>query len=120
MKKKTITLTILTFLAGATVTFAGTNYYADLLAGQKEQIKQEVEEVYEVRQAEMGEQIQHDMVMVVETERQRIMEEAESYLNQKLNEQQQGRMNEHTAEIQAEADRILEELKIEIDQLFEE
>ncbi len=115
-----ITLAIVTFLAGATVTYAAANYYAQLLAEQQEQMTQEVEEIYEVRQAEMGEQIRHDMVMVVETERQRIMEEATNYLHEKLNQQQQDRMNEHTAEIRAEADRILKELKIEIDQLFEE
>ncbi|WP_087973588.1 hypothetical protein [Oceanobacillus rekensis] len=120
MKKKIISLTILAFLLGSAVTFAASNYYADLLAEQQEQIEQGIEEVYKARQDEISEQIHHDMVTVVETERQRVMNEAESYLKQKLSEEQQGRMNEHTAAIRAEADRIIEEIKIEIDQLFEE
>lgn len=120
MKKKIISLTIIAFLLGSAVTFAASNYYADLLTGQQEQIIQEIEEVYTTRQDEIGQQIHHDMVMVVETERQRVMNEAEGYLKQKLNVDQQGRMDEHTAAIQAEADRIIKEIKIEIDELLEE
>ncbi|MGP4106103.1 hypothetical protein [Virgibacillus sp. L01] len=120
MKKKIIVLTLGALLLGSGVTYAAaTNYYADLLAGQQGQMGDIIEQGYEERVNEVGEQVHHDMVTYVSTERDRILKEAQAYLKTKLDKEQQDKMNEHSQAIQAESERILNELKLKVDELIE-
>ncbi len=120
MKKKIVILTIGALLLGSGVTYAAAaNYYAELLAGQQGQMEDIIEQNYEERINEVGEQVHHDMVMYVSTERDQILKEAQAYLKTKLDKEQQDRMNEHSQAIQAESERILDELKLKVDKLIE-
>lgn len=120
MKKEVFVLTAIAFLIGSSVTFAATNYYADMLENQHGQMEAQVEKEYQERIEEIGNQVHHDMVMFVETERQRVLGEAQTYMKQNLDQVQKDRMNAHADAIQSEADRILEELKTKIDELSAE
>ncbi|WP_404452717.1 hypothetical protein LG329_01015 [Virgibacillus necropolis] len=117
MKKKVIALTVIAFLIGGSMTFAATNYYAKMLENQQGQMEAQIEKEYQERIEEIGTQVHHDMVMFVETERLRVLDEAQAYMKQKLDQVQTDRMNAHADAIQAEADRILEELKRKVDEL---
>ncbi|MFD1037136.1 hypothetical protein ACFQ3N_01665 [Virgibacillus byunsanensis] len=120
MKKKVIIITLVALLFGSGVTYAAANnYYSKLLAGQQGQMKDIIEEKYDERSSEVGEQVHHDMVMFVSTERDRILKEAQAYLKTKMDMDQKERMNEHSQAIQDESERILRELKLKIDELTE-
>lgn len=120
MKTKVTALVTAAFLAGGTVTFAATtNYYADLLARQQEQMEEEITDFYTERYKEVG-QLQHrDMVTSVELARQEILKEAERYAEEVIQRDANKRRKEHQEAINKEKERILAEIKEMINSLGE-
>lgn len=110
MKKKIIALTLASFLVGGGLTYAATNYYADLVLSQEQQLKDLLLEQYETREKEIGQQVHHDMVMYASTQRDALLERMEQYLKDKLDGEQQDRMNMHAEEI----NKAIESLEVEL------
>lgn len=121
MKKKTmIVALVLSFMLGGVSTYAATkNYYAELLLNQKEQIQNELKEVYQERNKHTGKQVHNDMVMYVETKRQDILDEMHAYIDEKIGSDVNNRLNEHTKHVDEAADQLVKELKEYIDSLGE-
>lgn len=121
MKKKILVLVAVgSLLVGSGVTFAMTNYYYQLLLDQSDSIKQELSDHYDEEIERIGTQVHNDMVMYVETKKNEVVTNAHSYLDDKLVNEQQDRMNEHTKEIDKAADQLEAELKAYIDSKFEQ
>lgn len=119
MKKKVMVLTIVgSFLFGSLTTYAATsNYYANLLLGQKEQIQDQLKETYNERIKQTNQMIHHDMVMYVETKRNDIINEMNEYIDQKVGSDVNNRLNEHSQYVNKAADDLVKELKEYIDSL---
>lgn len=118
MKKKVLALTIIgSFLLGGVTSFAATNYYADLLLGQKDQMKEELEKVYLERSKHTGKHVHNDMIMYVETKRQDILDEMYDYIDEKIGSDVNNRLNEHTKYVDEAAEQLVKELKEYIDNL---
>lgn len=118
LKAKVAALTAAAFIAGGTVTFAATtNYYADLLARQQEQMEEEITKFYTERYKEVGQMQHRDMVTSVELARQEILEEAERYAEEVIQKDAYKRRKEHAEAIQKEKERIMAEIKEMIDNL---
>lgn len=112
-----VPLVLISMLVGGGLTYAATNYYADLVTNQKEQIQKELEQAYEERQAEIGKQVHNDMVMYASTSRDAMVERLKKYMNEKLNQEPQDRMNKHSAEIDKAVSQLEKELEKYIDNL---
>lgn len=119
MKKTIVTVALTASLISSGVTFAATNYYADLVTGQKEQIKTELLNEYKERKQHMSKQVHNDMVMYASTSRDKLVKEVNSYMQEKLNQEQQDRMNMHAAEINKAVESLEADLKAYIDELVE-
>lgn len=114
----TFILSIVMMFIGGFVTYAATsNYYADLLYRQKEQIQNQLEEIYNERNKQVGKMVHNDMVMYVETKRNYVIEEMERYIDEKVYSDVNRRLNEHSKYVDEAADRLIEELKEYIDSL---
>lgn len=120
MKKKIFSFVVLSFIFGGVVSATAINYYADLLYAQKDQMSDIVKDEYEEKMDHAQFQVHNDMIMFVETERERIQKEAIDYMNEKVQQEQSDLMLEHSQAIEKAADDILDQLKQDIDQLFED
>ena len=119
MNKKIIALVTAFMLLGSTATYALTsNYYANLLLNQKDQMKAEITKQYEAWNDEVGQQIHRDLVTKVATEREKVESEVDSYLKEKINADITKRLNQNTVEIQKAAEELKAELKQHIDDTF--
>lgn len=120
MKKKiAVSLIIGAFLLGGGTVFAAGNYYADLVLGQKEQIKEGINQAYDQRQEEIGKQVHNDMVMLVSTEVEGMKERLDQKLKEGLDAEQNRRMNIHSKEIKNAAEQLEIELNDYITDLLE-
>lgn len=118
MKKKFAAILMAgAFLIGGTVTYAASNYYADLLSGQQEQMSKEVKRNYEKLSQEIGEVQHHDMVSFVEDRRQEILDEVNEYAKVKISNDATARREEHTRAVNQEVERMVKELKEFVDTL---
>jgi Fe-S cluster assembly iron-binding protein IscA len=119
MKKKMLALTLVGSFAFGGVAAASAEYYLDVFKGHKEAVKQTVDSEFESRFAEVDKQIYNDTISLVGTESARLEKESLEYLDQKLIDYRNSRMNSNANEITQETERSIEEMKTHIDSLFE-
>ncbi|MGM8364841.1 hypothetical protein ACLIBG_05080 [Virgibacillus sp. W0181] len=121
MKRKVIILVVLAFVFGGSVTYAAAkNYYADLLANQQQQMQDEILKHYKKEYQDKGTMQHRDIVTTVEQKRQEVLTEVKEYAKSKVHNDANDRREEHTKAIQAEADRMVKELKAFVDRLGDE
>lgn len=119
MKKKVAVLMLAGALIGSSVTYAATsNYYADLVLNQKEQIQKELDKTYIDKHNEMSKQVHNDMVMKASTSRDEMVDRLHKYMDQQIRTEQQKRMNSHTSAIDSAAKQLESELKQYIDDMI--
>ncbi|MEC5425403.1 hypothetical protein QGM71_18130 [Virgibacillus sp. C22-A2] len=118
MKKKVIAFTLLAMLLGGGATYAATsNYYADLVTNQKEQLEGILKASHAEREKEIGQEVHHDMVMYASTQRDELLQRMQVYLKENMAGEQQERMNMHSKEIDKAVEQLEKELKAYIDSL---
>lgn len=117
MKKKVVFLMLASFIVGGVVSFAATNYYADMVLNQKDMIKDEITEHYTKVYSERGQQQHHDMTAVVWTEVESLKERLKDYATEKVHSDADGRYEEHVRAIQEAIEQVEAEMIEYIDSL---
>lgn len=107
-------------IGGAAGALAAGSYYTDMIASAAAAQKEALADQYKQRQAQMDQQLRADMITVVGSEIDAMNEESSAYLDARIAQIQQDKMNKYTNEIEAAADQKTKELKDFVDQLLKE
>lgn len=111
MKKKFVALVATgAFILGGTTVYTAGNYYADLLGGQEQQMKDRIVEKYEEDYAHRNQQVHNDLVMYVEQKRMELEEIADAEISAKINNEASERQIRNADAIDAEFERLKTEL----------
>ncbi|PAV30237.1 hypothetical protein CIL05_07150 [Virgibacillus profundi] len=117
MKKKVVGLLMVGLLLGGTVTYAATNYYADLILNQEDQMMNEISEYYNQNFKERGELQHRDMVHYATMERESLMDRMKSKIDEKVASDADNRRKEHVKHIDNAVTGLEEELLNYINEL---
>jgi hypothetical protein len=119
IKNKVIAI-LITITMSSTITYAATNnYYSELLSGQEDQIKTDILNLYNEKEQEAGKRNHNDLVLKVENEKQEIVSEMNKYLEDRIREEANIRLNDSTKEIEAKSEEMKISTKAYIDSLFD-
>jgi hypothetical protein len=99
---------------------AGTVWYIDQIHDHATAEKVAITERYEEKSQQLGEVVYRDLKHKINTEKERISNEAYAYLDKRVSEEAEKRANFKSDKIYEQADREIAELKRYIDELIEE
>lgn len=118
MKKiplRILLVTFVLFFVGGGVGGALVYHINDAAEAAKQEYQQEIDQYL----LEKDMKIKNDVANITQTEIQRLKDETEGYLNEKINQDYQNALNEKTEEIKKVTDQKIEEIKQFIDELLE-
>lgn len=111
---------LLVGITATTVYATVSNYYAELLYNQKEQMQIEVKEVYDELSQRNGEDNHRNLVVYVDGKRIEILDNVTEHVKSVVTEDSRGRLEEHTKIIDEVAEQLEAELIEYVNQLREE
>ncbi|GAA0469694.1 hypothetical protein [Alkalibacillus silvisoli] len=119
MKKVLLSLTIGLILGGSITVFAsGSNYFADALSNQDEQIKNILMDHYEEIYQQRGQKQHTDMMSVVQSEREEIMEYFKPKIEELVHDEADQRREDHINAIEQAASELREDIYEMLDEEF--
>ncbi|PKR79177.1 hypothetical protein CEY16_05365 [Halalkalibacillus sediminis] len=114
--KKVIAFLLVGLLLGSGTTYAASNYYADLLGNQEDQIKNELMKFYEEQSKMRNKQVHNDLVIYVASQRQDLIDYFEPIIQDEINREAVNSQSEHAEAV----DEKVKQLKEKIYKMLEE
>ncbi|MDQ0352357.1 5-methylthioribose kinase [Alkalibacillus filiformis] len=110
MKKILLPLIVGLILGGSITVYASSNYFADALSNQDEQIKNILMEHYEDMYKQRGQQQHTDMMSVVQSEREAILDYFKPKIEELVHDEADQRREEHIKAIEQASNELIEDI----------